>query len=84
MKEKSNLKIIIIGAGLGGLINGILLKKANPGNEVVIYDSNKIPGGFCTSFQKTSTFNNEKIKYNEDVIIKTFLLFNLSVLIFYS
>ena len=63
MSEKRNLKIIIIGAGLGGLINGILLKKAKPENEVIIYDSNKIPGGFCTSFQKAADYNNDKIKY---------------------
>ena len=63
MNKKNNFKIIIIGAGLGGLVNGILLKKANPENDVVIYDSNKIPGGFCTSFQKVTAYNNEKIKY---------------------
>ncbi len=71
MNKKNNFKIIIIGAGLGGLINGILLKKANPENIVVIYDSNKIPGGFCTSFQKVTTYNNEKIKYTFNVPVVT-------------
>ena len=40
-------KTVIVGAGLGGLVHGIMLKKARPDEEVVIYDSNKKPGGFC-------------------------------------
>ena len=70
MEYKKN-KIIIIGAGLGGLVNGILLKRAKPEDEVIIYDSNKIPGGFCTSFQKVTTYNDEKIKYTFNVPVVT-------------
>ena len=70
MQEKK-IKTIIIGAGLGGLVNGILLKKTRPDNEVIIYDLNKIPGGFCTSFQKVATYNNDKIKYTFNVPVVT-------------
>ena len=56
-------KIVIVGGGLGGLITGILLKKARPENEISIYDANKIPGGFCTSFEKVVMIDNEKVKY---------------------
>jgi phytoene dehydrogenase-like protein len=65
------MKHIIIGAGLGGLITGILLKKAKPGDEVVIYDGNKIPGGFCTAFEKVTTYENEKIKYTINIPLLT-------------
>ena len=49
-------KTIIIGAGLGGLVHGIMLKKANSNDEVIIYDLNNKPGGFCTSFKKIAKF----------------------------
>ncbi len=71
MNRQGRKKIIIIGAGLGGLINGILLKKAKPDDEVIIYDSNKIPGGFCTSFKKSITYKNDKIKYTFNVPVVT-------------
>ena len=69
--HNKKIKIIIIGAGLGGLVNGILLKKAKPEDEIIIYDSNKIPGGFCTSFQKATVYNNDKIKYTFNVPVVT-------------
>ncbi|MBN2546349.1 MAG: hypothetical protein JXB50_11165 [Spirochaetes bacterium] len=65
--QNINKKSIIIGAGLGGLITGILLKKAKPDDEVIIYDSNKLPGGFCNAFQKAATYRGEKIKYTFNV-----------------
>lgn len=64
-------KTIIIGAGLGGLIHGILLKMAEPKEEVVIYDLNKIPGGFCTAFKKAAQYNGEKIKYTINIPLIT-------------
>ena len=65
------MKTIIIGAGLGGIITGILLKKAKPEDEVIIYDGNKIPGGFCTAFEKVTTYNDEKIKYTVNIPLLT-------------
>ena len=62
MKQEATNKTIIIGAGLSGLIHGILLQKARPSDNVVIYDLNRIPGGFCTSFDKVTQYEGEKIK----------------------
>lgn len=62
---------IIIGAGLGGLITGILLKKAQPADEVVIYDLNRHAGGFCNAFEKACLYNDEKIKYKFSVPVVT-------------
>ena len=67
IKKHFKKKTIIIGAGLGGLIHGILLKKARPNDEVIIYDLNKVPGGFCNAFQRVTTYNNEKIKYTINI-----------------
>ena len=71
MRDNKKLKTIIVGAGLGGLIHGILLKKARPDDEVVIYDSNKIPGGFCTAFEKIAKIGDEKIKYTVNIPLLT-------------
>lgn len=64
-------KTIIIGAGLGGLTTGIMLKKARPDDEVIMYDANKVPGGFCNAFTKVTTHNNEKIKYTVNIPLIT-------------
>ena len=64
-------KIVIIGAGLGGLTTGIMLKKAKPDDEVIIYDSNKHAGGFCNAFQKAVTYNDEKIVYTINIPLIT-------------
>ncbi|MCK4796457.1 MAG: FAD-dependent oxidoreductase, partial [Spirochaetes bacterium] len=69
--NSSKKKTVIIGAGLGGLVHGILLKKAQPDDEVVIYDANKIPGGFCTAFQKATTHGNDKVKYTINIPLIT-------------
>lgn len=66
-----NRKTVIIGAGLGGLVHGIMLKKACPDEEVVIYDSNKKPGGFCTSFKKTTDIGKDKIEYTVNIPLIT-------------
>jgi hypothetical protein len=65
------MKHIIIGAGLGGMLTGILMKKARPDDEVVIYDGNAIPGGFCTAFEKLTNYNDEKIKYTINIPLLT-------------
>ena len=64
-------KTIIIGAGLGGLTTGILLKKAQPNEEVVIYDGNRHAGGFCNAFQKATTHDGEKIVYTINIPLIT-------------
>jgi cation diffusion facilitator CzcD-associated flavoprotein CzcO len=35
-----NKKHIIVGAGLGGMTTGIMIKKARPNDVVIIYDAN--------------------------------------------
>ncbi|HPO49212.1 MAG TPA: FAD-dependent oxidoreductase, partial [Spirochaetota bacterium] len=65
------MKTIIIGAGLGGLTTGILLKKARPQDEVIIYDANKHVGGFCNAFEKAVTHNDEKIKFTINIPLIT-------------
>jgi phytoene dehydrogenase-like protein len=69
--NKKNDKTIIIGAGLGGLTTGILLKKARPQDEVIIYDANKVPGGLCNAFEKAVVYNDEKIKYTINIPLIT-------------
>ncbi len=64
-------KTIIIGAGLGGLTTGILLKKAQPNEEVVIYDGNRHAGGFCNAFQKATTVDGEKVVYTINIPLIT-------------
>ncbi len=64
-------KIIIIGAGLGGLTHGILLKSANPDINVEIYDMNSYPGGFCFSFKKSTMHENEKVTYTINLPVVT-------------
>ncbi len=71
MSNNKTKKTIIIGAGLGGLVHGILLKKARPGDEIIIYDANKIPGGFCTAFEKVVKTGNEKVKYTVNIPLLT-------------
>ncbi len=70
MKNK-NRKTIIVGAGLGGLVHGIMLKKACPDDEVVIYDSNKRPGGFCAAFKKTINAGKDKVEYTVNIPLIT-------------
>ena len=41
--------VVIIGAGIGGLVCGCYLAKA--GMKVLIIEKNKNPGGYCRSFQ---------------------------------
>lgn len=62
---------IIIGAGLGGLIHGILHKKMRPNDKVIIYEANRIPGGFCTAFRKSAMYKDEKITYTVNIPLIT-------------
>jgi len=48
MKEKYD--VVIIGAGIGGLVCGCYLAKA--GLKVLIVEKNDKPGGYCSSFER--------------------------------
>ena len=48
MQEKYD--VVIIGAGIGGLVCGCYLAKA--GLRVLIVEKNDKPGGYCTSFER--------------------------------
>lgn len=48
MSEKYD--VVIIGAGIGGLVCGCYLAKA--GLKVLIVEKNDKPGGYCTSFER--------------------------------
>jgi len=42
--------VVVIGAGVGGLVNAALLARA--GKRVLILDQHYVPGGNCTSFKR--------------------------------
>jgi prolycopene isomerase len=44
-----NYDVVIIGAGIGGLVCGCYLAKA--GKRVLIIEKNTFPGGYCSSFK---------------------------------
>ena len=69
MSASQKIKIII-GAGLGGLIHGILHKIARPKDKVIMYDGNRY-GGFCTSFFKSSSYEGEKVTYTVNIPLIT-------------
>jgi len=48
--KKDEYDVIIIGAGIGGLVCGCYLARA--GLKVLIVEKNSKPGGYCTSFEK--------------------------------
>ena len=50
MSEKYDYDVIIIGAGIGGLVCGCYLAKA--GLKTLIVEKNAKPGGYCTSFSR--------------------------------
>ncbi|MFQ5964269.1 MAG: phytoene desaturase family protein [Candidatus Scalinduaceae bacterium] len=47
---KSKYDVIILGAGIGGLICGAFLAKSE--KKVLIIEQHSIPGGYCTSFKR--------------------------------
>jgi phytoene dehydrogenase-like protein len=51
MSGKYDYDVIIIGAGIGGLVCGCYLAKA--GMKVLIVEQHYKPGGYCTSFNRT-------------------------------
>ncbi|GJQ59560.1 MAG: NAD(P)/FAD-dependent oxidoreductase [Candidatus Scalindua sp. AMX11] len=51
MSEKeSKYDVIILGAGIGGLICGTFLAKS--GKKVLIIEQHYLPGGYCTAFKR--------------------------------
>jgi phytoene dehydrogenase-like protein len=48
--NKDKYDVVIIGAGIGGLVCGCYLAKA--GMKVVIAEQHSKPGGYCTSFRR--------------------------------
>jgi hypothetical protein len=46
IEKKSNIKIIIIGAGPVGLLTAILLRKKNKSTDVIVIDNKVLPGTF--------------------------------------
>lgn len=50
MPGKYDYDVIIIGAGISGLVCGCYLAKA--GMKTLIVEKNKKPGGYCTSFRR--------------------------------
>ncbi len=51
-KAKVSYDVVIIGAGIGGLVCGCYLAKA--GMKVLILEQHHKPGGYCTSFKRES------------------------------
>ena len=50
--NENGYDVIIIGAGIGGLVCGCYLAKA--GMKVLIAEQHYKPGGYCTSFKRKS------------------------------
>lgn len=49
-KLQSRYDAIVIGSGVGGLVCGAFLAKAN--KKVLILEQHSMPGGYCTSFKR--------------------------------
>ncbi len=47
---QSKYDVIIIGAGIGGLVSGAFLAKS--GKKTLVVEQHNIPGGYCTSFKR--------------------------------
>ncbi|MFA6321009.1 MAG: NAD(P)/FAD-dependent oxidoreductase [Candidatus Omnitrophota bacterium] len=50
MKTNTRYDVVVIGAGMGGLVCGCYLAKA--GMSVLIAEQHSQPGGYCTSFKR--------------------------------
>ncbi|GBE04266.1 MAG TPA: NAD(P)/FAD-dependent oxidoreductase [Nitrospirae bacterium] len=50
MSKKYDYDVVIIGAGISGLVAGCYLAKA--GMKTLIIEKNRNPGGYCTSFRR--------------------------------
>lgn len=49
-ERESKYDVIVLGAGIAGLISGTFLAKQ--GRRVLIIEQHSIPGGYCTSFKR--------------------------------
>jgi phytoene dehydrogenase-like protein len=52
IKNKGNYPIVVIGAGLGGLVSAAYL--ANYGFPVILLEQHELPGGYATSFDRAA------------------------------
>ncbi|MCP4022678.1 MAG: NAD(P)/FAD-dependent oxidoreductase [Desulfobacteraceae bacterium] len=59
VKDKNKFAVVVIGAGLGGLVSAAYLSKY--GFDVTVVEQHSIPGGYATSFDR------EQGKYSFDV-----------------
>ena len=50
IKDKKQFPIVVIGAGLGGLVSAAYLSKF--GFDVTVLEQHSIPGGYATSFER--------------------------------
>ena len=57
----SKYDVVIIGAGIGGLICGCYLVKA--GLKVLIVEQHSKPGGYCTSFRRDGYYFDVGVRY---------------------
>ena len=48
---RNNYDVVIIGAGIGGLVCGCYLSRS--GLKTLIVEKNVLVGGYCTSFEKS-------------------------------
>ncbi|KPK43034.1 MAG: hypothetical protein AMJ78_00280 [Omnitrophica WOR_2 bacterium SM23_29] len=59
--KKDEYDVVIIGAGIGGLVCGCYLAKA--GMKVLIVEQHSSPGGYCTSFKRKGFIFDSAVHY---------------------
>lgn len=72
--KKNEYDVVIIGAGIGGLVCGCYLAKA--GKKVLIVERNSYPGGCCTSF-KTNNFEFDAFVHSFGSLSEGNMLYNI-------
>lgn len=50
IQDKQNFPVVVIGSGLGGLVNAAYLSKS--GFDVTVLEQHSIPGGYATAFDR--------------------------------